>query len=209
MLAITVDAYSQETSQAIASAEQVFHRIVADTPESLGTGEKEVLLMTFGSLVIEHFRAILMLTRSQMATGSAFALFRPLVDAISRGQWLYLCALPEQTEKFMKRELDLSSIGFKSMAESVDVAVGEGVWLSSFLGIYKQMCDYTHTGHDAVACRLASDGGIEPTYPEERIRTLVVTSARIVLLHFITACKRVGHEESAAKLTEAFTLLPD
>ena len=209
MLAITVDAYSYETLQAIASAEQVFHRIVADTPESLGTGEKEVLLMTFGSLVMEHFRAILMLAHSQMATGSAFALFRPLVDAISRGQWLYLCASPEQTERFMKRELDLSSIGFKNMAASVDVVVGEGVWLSSFLGIYKQMCDYTHTGHDAVACRLAGDGGIEPTYPEDRVRTLVITSARIVLLHFITACKHAGHKDSVIKLTAAFTLLPD
>jgi len=71
MLAIAVDAYTRETALAITSAEQVFDRIVVDTPESLGMGEKEVLLMTFGSVVMEHFRAILMLARSQMATGSA------------------------------------------------------------------------------------------------------------------------------------------
>lgn len=209
MLAISVDLYTPETAQAIASAEQVFVRIVADTPESLGTGEKEVLLMTFGSVVMEHFRAILILVRSQMATGSALALFRPLVDAISRGEWLYLCASPQQIESFMKRELDLSSIGFKNMCDSVDAVVGKGVWLASFHGVYKGLCDYTHTGHDAVAHRIAKDGGIEPTYPEERVRTLVVMAARIVLLHFITACEHTDHEESVTKLAQAFALLPD
>lgn len=209
MLAISVDPYTNETASAISSAEQVFARIVADTPESLGTSENEVLLMTFGSVVMEHFRAILMLAHSQMATGSALALFRPLVDAISRGQWLYLCASPQQVESFMKRELDLSSVGFKNMSDAVDAAVGKGVWLASFHSVYKSMCDYTHTGHDAVSCRLAKDGGIEPTYPEERVCTLVTTAARITLLHFITACEHTGHEESVTKLTQAFALLPD
>ena len=55
----------------------------------------------------------------------------------------------------------------------------------------------------------AKDGGIEPTYPEERVRTLVLTAARIALLHFITACEHTDHEESVTKLAQAFALLPD
>ena len=208
MLAIAVSPYAPETTLTIDFVARVFERIVIDTPESLGSEGKEVLLMAFNSIALEHFRAIIMLSRSQIAIGSAFALFRPLTETIVRSLWLYFCASPTQVEGFMKRKLDLSSVGFKNMITEIDSALGTDAFLSAYQGVYKQMCDYTHTGHDAVVCRLANDGGIEPNYSEERIRNLVTQAACLVLPYFILVYSRTGHERAATKLRKAIALLP-
>jgi hypothetical protein len=207
MIPISIDLYTPETQLAINRAEEVFKQIIARTPEGLGAGDKETLLMTFNSLIMEHLRAICILCRSQMAIGSAFALFRPLVDAILRGEWLYLCAAPEQMERFMKGTLDLSSIGFSKMASAVDDKAQIGRRMEDFTGVYKQMCDYTHTGHDAVVHRFAADGGIEPTYSEEKIRLLVTQAAQITLLHFVVVYTATAHDDSVSRLLELFNLL--
>jgi hypothetical protein len=207
MIPISVEPYARETQLAIDRAENVFRQIVARTPEGLGAGDKETLLMTFNSLIMEHFRAICILCRSQMAIGSAFALFRPLVDAVLRGEWLYLCATPTQMEQFMNRTLDLSRIRFRTMAAEVDCAAQIGRHMEDFADVYRQMCDYTHTGHDAVVHRFAADGGIEPTYPEEKIRLLVTEAAQITLTHFVVVCTATAHDDSVSRLLELFDLL--
>ncbi|MBB5329806.1 DUF6988 family protein [Tunturiibacter gelidoferens] len=207
MIPISVEPYEIQTQLVIDRAENVFRQIVERTPEGLGAADKETLLMTFNSVVIEHFRAICILCRSQMAIGSAFALFRPLVDAALRGEWLYLCASPEQMERFMMRSFDLGSIKFSTMAGDVDRAAGIGRRMEDFTGVYRQMCDFTHTGHDAVVRRLAPDGGIEPTYPEEKIRLLVTQAASVALLHFIVVCKATAHDDVVPRLMELLPLL--
>ena len=165
--------------------------------------------MSFNSVVMEHFRAICILCRSQMAIGSAFALFRPLVDAIIRGEWLYLCATPEQMESFMKRDFNLGSLGFPAMAKAVDNKTGLEGYMARFNDFYREMSDYTHTGHDAVVHRLAKDGGIEPTYPERKIRRLVTQAARITLLHFVVVSRAMGDAASESRLCEVFGFLDD
>jgi len=49
--------------------------------------------------VLEHHAAILLLLLSGM-TGSAFALTRPVTEAVVRGVWLTACATDAQVMKF-------------------------------------------------------------------------------------------------------------
>jgi hypothetical protein len=196
--------FEPTTAAAIDHAQHVFEEIIKLTPDSLGSDARSTLLMAFGSLAMEHFRSIIMLCRSGVATGSALALFRPLVEAVVRGEWLYFCASEEQMNLFMKNEFSLHKIGFAAMANAVDEKVGLGARLALYLPDYAKLCDYTHAGHDAVVQRLANDGGIEPTYPESRVRALVSLSSQVLVQHYEIVCNDKGHQASVKVLVKLF-----
>lgn len=196
--------FAADTIASIEHAQYVFEEIVRRTPDSLGDDERSALLMAFGSLAMEHFRSIVMLCRSGVATGSALALFRPLLEAIIRGEWLYFCADDDQMNRFMRNNFSLHSIGFAAMARAVDEKKGFGTRLSLFVPYHAQLSDYTHSGHDAVAQRIANDGGVEPTYPESRIRALVAQSSMALVLHYQIVCEAKGYQSNFDSLAELF-----
>jgi hypothetical protein len=132
--------FDPATVEAIDHAQHVFEEIIKLTPDGLGGDDRSTLLMAFGSLAMEHFRSIVMLCRSGVATGSALALFRPLVEAVVRGEWLYFCASEEQMTRFMKKELSLHKIGFAAMANAVDDKVGLGARVALYLPDYMRSC---------------------------------------------------------------------
>jgi hypothetical protein len=184
MVPYIADPFAPDTIASIENAQYVFEEIVKRTPDGLGDDGRSTLLMAFGSVAMEHFRSIVMMCRSGVATGSALALFRPLLDSIIRGEWLYFCADDDQIDRFMRNEFALHSVGFAAMATAVDEKSRFGPRLGSFIPFYAKLCDYTHTGHDAVVQRFAKNGSIEPTYPESRIRALVSQSSMALVLHY-------------------------
>jgi hypothetical protein len=105
---------------------------------------------------------------------------------------------------FMKNDFSLHKIGFATMAGAVDAKVGVGERLALYLPKYAKWCDYTHAGHDAVVQRFAKDGGIEPTYPESRVRALVVSSSQAIIQHYEIVCDHKRHHVSVEALMKLF-----
>ena len=198
--------FTPKTDAALQAAEEVFLELVLRVPAQLGTDPKHHLLMSFNAFAMEHFRAIVLLCRSRVAIGSALALFRPFMDSVVRGEWLYLCASEEQREAFMKRELDLGSIGFTRLTDAIDAEMGVGGFLAAFQPYYKQMCDFTHTGHDAIAVRM-SDSEQEALYSEDRVRSLLITVARVTLIHFANICGALSMRETKNAVVQLFAFL--
>ena len=208
MVGIMIEQFSPETIAVLEAVDGIVPRLIENTPESLGTDERSILLMSFGSLAIEHYRAMCMLCRSQIAIGSALALFRPMLDAIIRGEWLYRIATDEQIELFMKRRFHFEGIGFKQMTSALDEsATPETKVLSTFNEYYQNLCDYTHSGHDAVYHRIAEDGGVEPTYDEDRVRLLLTTATRVIVYHYLMACRYTGHTDEESRLTYMYNVV--
>ena len=109
---------------------------------------------------------------------------------------------------FMQKELSLHKISFATMANGVDEKVGFGELLGAYLPYYAEMSDYTHAGHDAVVQRLADDGGVEPTYPEARVRALVVQSCYVIVQHYEIVCNAKGHQRAFEELVKLFDTIP-
>lgn len=195
---------THKTEMAIEEAERAFLGVIERTPDGFGLDDKSALLMAFSSIAMEHFRAIIVLCKSKAAIGSALALFRPLMDTLVRGEWLYFCANDNQRERFMKREFRLDSIGFKNMASEVDEKHAYGPRFEPFANYYGEMSDYTHSGHDAVAHRIGSDGGVEPTYAESRIRALLYQSTIAVITHYQILTSAIGDQAHFEALTDLF-----
>ena len=63
------------------------------------------------------------------------------------------------------------------------------------------------TSADTICHRIAEDGGIEPVYPEEKVRLLVTEAARLTLVHFVHVCTTTAHDDSVSKLLELFPML--
>ena len=211
MVPVPPPSYSAKTVRYIEQAKHVFIQIASLAPDSAGFDERAALVMAFGSMAMEHFRSIVMLVESRVALGSALALFRPLLDAIIRGEWLYFCASDLERRSFLERKLQLDSSPFRTnkpgkqdMARELDVRLGLTNRFELYAPFYSQMCDYTHTGHEAVARRISSDGGIEPSYPESQIRSLLSHASMAVVLHYEILCDALGEQERLDALVQLF-----
>jgi hypothetical protein len=70
---------------------------------------------------LEHHAAILLLLHSGMA-GSAFALTRPVTEAVVRGVWLTACATDAEVMKFVNK--DKIELTYGQMSEAIDATCG-------------------------------------------------------------------------------------
>ena len=182
--------YNGQTVDLLARVNRIFEELIKIAPNERSSGIRTTLLALFTSLALEHFRAIVILVESSVATGSAFALFRPLLESVTRGEWLYLCANDLEHEAFTRDALRFKSL--PQLAAEVDTKSGLGSWLTKYTQSYTHLCDFTHGGLLAVGNRLTAEGSIEPNYKESRIMLLLDNSARMIVLHFAILAKVDG-----------------
>ena len=205
MVPYVASGYEESTVDLLKRTNRIFEELVRIAPDERMADNKTTLLALFTSLAMEHYRAILILVESQVAVGSAFALFRPLLEAIARGEWLYLCGTEEDRIAFIRGDLQLK--GLRQLAIEVDDKTGVGSWLGNYTKSYTHLCDFTHGGLLAVGSRLTPQGSIEPNYKESRIRLLLDNAARMLVLHFAILAQVDGDELVAERFAALFTVL--
>ncbi len=197
--------YEPETIELLDRVNRVFQELVRISPDERTSDNRTTLLALFTSLAMEHFRAIVLLVKSQVAVGSAFSLLRPLLESIARGEWLYLCGTEEERSAFISGDLQFK--GLRQIAKEVDTRAGVGQWLGNYTNSYTHLCDFTHGGVLAVGLRLTSSGSIEPNYKESRIRLLLENAARMLVLHFAILSQVDGDDALAQEFAGLFVLL--
>lgn len=123
----------------------------------------------------QHHNAILILLSNQPPLHStAFALLRPLVEAMIRGLWLSHCATDEQVNNFVepqRKQLDTAS-----MMIAIDKAVASSS-SSSHKSVYQKhwgaLSAYTHTGEHQVQRWLTTNCDIESKYSAAEVSELL------------------------------------
>lgn len=88
-------------------------------------GERQLLLADFRAQALDHLRSIFVLCAEGLF-GSAFALFRPLVETMVRGEWFAFCAEDAYCRAFMVGKYDRGCISFREMTRSLDQIVDMG-----------------------------------------------------------------------------------
>lgn len=198
-------AFEPATIDLLDRVNNVFQELVKISPDERASDNRTTLLALFTSLAIEHFRAIVLLVESQVAIGSAFALLRPLLESIARGEWLYLCGTEKDCDAFIRGGLQFK--GLRQLTKEVDEKAGVGEWLGNYTGSYTHLCDFTHGGVLAVGLRLTASGSIEPNYAESRIRLLLENATRMLVLHFAIVSQVDGDDALAQKFSGLFAIL--
>ena len=172
---------AREVEKALAEGTRVY---LALSAEVLGpqANERMLLLMAFRSLALEHLSAILVLCDSGLAVASAFALLRPLIETVVRGEWLCHVAEDSLCEAFLHQRFDRGCASFRAMATDVDRTISEGPRLLPFVEAYLRLSDFTHTGYDAVIPRLGRTSSAPDLYGPDQIVFVLEQASQIASL---------------------------
>lgn len=181
------------TIKSLLEANRVLDELVDVVPDSFGIDLRADLGMVFSSVAYEHVQSIVFLSQHRACFGSAMALFRVLLETIIRGEWLYFCATDQERLSFAQKSLQLDSNPFKRMAAQLDEKHGL-MRFADYEPFYAQMCDYAHTGHDAICRRTYGYGALLPKSTEPQIRALLSQSCLALVIHFEVLCDALGDQ---------------
>ncbi len=191
--------HSTEITAALQRAKSTFAALTsslpAKYPDDLHTG----ILLAYTSQALEHLQSIIKLSEERLS-GSALALFRPLVETILRGQWLRTCATEEQVERF-RSDPGFSFPDFKALADRLDDRNELEGFFDGFKNAYRTMCDFTHSGHSQISQRV-SVSRVGPDYDDPLMVDLLLEATKVMLFHCRFFCRAVGHASGAKALTK-------
>jgi hypothetical protein len=167
----------------IAVAEAVHNFVLQAVPQRFktDTDEKTIIVALF-SLVVEHHGAILTLLKMGRFDGSAFALVRPLIDAVYRAFWVHFCAKPEHLVAI--RNGDCPYPGLPNMADEVEKHMNyTGGLFTALKPHVKALHGYTHGGLEQLGRRFDSSGNVRPSYATgEKLEVVNSTTSYLVML---------------------------
>jgi hypothetical protein len=167
----------------IAVAETMHNFVLQAVPQAFktDTDEKTIIVALF-SLVVEHHGAILTLLKTGRFDGSAFALVRPLIDAVFRAFWVHFCAKPEHLTAI--REGESPYPGLPNMADEVEKHMNyTGGLFTALKPHIKALHGYTHGGLEQLGRRFNASGNVQPNYAAgEKLEAVNSTTAYLVML---------------------------
>ena len=177
-----------EIKKANAFRDQIENLVIAKG--QCPTGDRNTPLMAYWSLIFDFHRGVLCLL-SRKFYGSAFALVRPIVEAVVRSH-VVLMGSEEDVRKLREDEYrtNLSTVG-----KEIDTAFGTDDFFENFLTRARiALHSYTHAGVYQLGRRFSGDVLVANYSEEEIIEVIrVSTSAACMVNNLVT--KHFGFEE--------------
>ena len=163
------------------------------------SGDRNTLLMAYWSVTFEFQRGVLCLL-SHKFFGSAFALVRPIVEAVVRAH-VVIMGSEEDLRKLREDEYrtNLGTVG-----KEIDAAFRTEDLFENFLnGARKALHSYTHVGTLPLGRRF-SGTDLTPNYAEEEIIDAIRTSTSAVFMVNNLVTKHLGFEEEWKECNKLF-----
>jgi hypothetical protein len=149
-------------------------------------------------MMMSHHEAILTLLTHNRLVGSAFTLFRPLVETAYRGLFTGFLATDEEVRKITKGDQPYGE--WNKLAARLDEKFQyDGVFTMYAGPAWKALCGYTHTGLEQLSSRIQPDGKVQPRYEVDEINELINSSTSALVLAvipFLEAIKNPGASKS-------------
>jgi hypothetical protein len=146
-----------------------------------GVDTKTLALLAYVDLALEVHKAICLLTKAKLY-GAAFALLRPVWDALLRALWINKVASAEQIEQAFHDELHFGRTGemfeaikgaYFSEALPPEEAEEEEEVAAKFFSLLRQewkaTSSYTHLGGLQLSRRFAPNGELKPSYSDAEV----------------------------------------
>ncbi|MNX95299.1 hypothetical protein D3C86_1275700 [compost metagenome] len=171
------------------------------------SGEKSVRTAIPGAMFflgIQYQHSIAVLCRNGLYAG-AFALLRPLTEALFRGAWLLFSATDQQLNDFadrgkfpnrdeVDRDLEKVKPRYKKIREHLDQTYG------------RTLHDFSHGGHQQMWSRIRGTSICEGHY-EENVESLlhaVAVLGYLCSIEITNACKSVPHAQRLQSLFRSY-----
>jgi hypothetical protein len=164
------------------------------------TGDRNVLLIACWALMFDYHKGILSLLQSEFF-GAAFALVRPMVEAVVRAH----IVVKGSEEELQRIQNDEYTVNFKQIGAKIDADFGLSHLMEHFLNEVTRSAlhSYAHSGLLQLGRRF--DGNdIKPNYSDgETIEVIhVTTSAIFMVTNLVT--KHFGFEQDWKNVTELY-----
>ena len=164
------------------------------------TGDRNTLLMAYWSLTFEFHRGVLCLL-SHKFFGSAFALVRPIVEALVRAH-VVIMGSEEDLRELREDEYrtNLATVG-----KEIDASFyrTENFFENFLNGARKALHSYTHAG-TLQLCRRFSGTDLMPNYTEEDIIEAIWTTTSAVFMVNNLVTKHLGFEQEWEECNKLF-----
>jgi len=152
-------------------------------------------------LGIEHYTGIHVLVAAGVH-GSAFALYRPQLEAYVRGAWYHLCAEEVEIERFLKGN-EPPKYG-RLVADLEKHGAYDGGSLSSMKSnVWANLNDFTHGGAIQVKARNSGDE-IAQNFKPEHVAGLLTSAATTALLCGVGIAAVCSQDALAVRLRDAY-----
>jgi hypothetical protein len=160
---------------------------------------KTVLVVGLLATMIEHHRAMLLLTRNGMV-GSSFVLARSIVESMYRGMWINACASDAQIAAFEAD--DKFPINMPDMAKAIDETYHAGGYFEGLRNRgWAALCSYTHSGMLQLGRRF-TENKVQPNYNEQEIYEATTTVTTCILLLASKFLAWQGHTDECTAMEE-------
>jgi hypothetical protein len=154
-------------------------------------------------MAMSHHESILVLLRDDRLTGSAFALFRPLVEAIFRGLFTGFLATEAQVQEIKVGREPYPP--FNEVAASLDKLFKAGGFFSQYGGqTWKTLCGYTHTGLEQLCRRVKPGGLIQANYEPTAINEVVNSSTAALVIATTSYLELVKNDKAYKSIAEQY-----
>jgi hypothetical protein len=176
------------------SRAEEMHRFIADRLAGKYPDDgRRSLFAAFLSLAQSHHESILVLAGQERLLGSAFALFRPLVEAAYRGLFAAFLATDEEVENIKAGGEPYGY--FNELAAALDAAFKTDELFVQFGGeSWKMLNGYTHGGLEQLARRIDSEGSLGDHFDPDEVISLLASSTSLLtrtVIPFLQVMQRV------------------
>jgi hypothetical protein len=171
------------------------------------TDTKTILLLAYVDIALEHHEAIWLLTERKL-NGSAFALVRPVYDAMFRALWINKIATEQQIGRAIDDKLgfDINKVveqikeGYFSDRPPEERELSDKI-LQQLKDAWGPMCSYTHSGALAIRRRFTNDE-LKPNYDDAAIVEALnlATLALLLLLHMFFVSMKCPKEDAETQM---------
>lgn len=161
--------------------------------------DRNILLMGYWALIFDYHKGILSLI-SNGSCGSAFALVRPVVEALVRSH----VAVKGSTDDVQRLQQDEYRVNFTTVGSWIDAEFGLGDFFTNFLTRTRDaLHSYTHAGVSQLARRF-NGHDLKPHYVDDEIIEVIrgCTSAVWMVTNLVT--KHLHFDEESEKAQELF-----
>jgi hypothetical protein len=163
------------------------------------TGDRNTPLVAYWSLVFEFHRGILRLISNELY-GAAFALVRPIVEAVVRAHVVLMCS----EEELKKLANDEYRTNLQTVGKEIDTNFGTDSFFENFLKSARPaLHSYTHAGALQLGRRFHGTN-LAPNYSDEEILEAIHVSTSAVFMVNNLTTKHLGFEQEWELNTEHF-----
>ena len=180
-----------ELQRATELHEFIAHRIAGRYPSD----DRRALFAALMSVAISHHEAILLLVTRERLVSSAFALFRPMIEAGYRGMFVAFLATEEQVET-VKAGGDPYGHFNKLAARLDDKFSTDGLYAQYAGEAWGALNGYTHGGMEQLARRIDQDGMIGDHFDPDEVASLLASTASL-LTRLVIPFLQVADREQA------------